>query len=125
VSLGRTAGEMSFDPDQPRATTVDLTGRPVNTNNLWELRLTLRGITNTLQVKVDTTYRIAMVEGHEALVDASYAGAQLVTANSLASIARVLAASVNAGAAEVYTAVADGVVLVIPTATAACSRPVS
>src|SRR5262249_12707827 len=87
-TLGATEGVAEAGSAAPRATTVDLPGLPLT--GVWDLEISLRGIAS-----------------HH-LVTPGSGGA-----NSLADIARILAASINATAADVFTATADGPVLVI------------
>ena len=88
VTLGSTDGTAVVDATAPRATTVDLTGKAFAAGQDWTVDVTLRGITTT------HTYTVGV-------------------SDSLAHIAQMLAASINANAADVFTATNDGAVLVI------------
>ncbi|MFA5123470.1 FG-GAP-like repeat-containing protein, partial [Zavarzinia sp.] len=88
VALGRTEGFAELDPKAPRATTVDLNGQTTGTAKVWSVTVSLRGVSST----------------H------AYTAA---SGDSQTAIAAQLAASINASAADVFTAVNDGGVLVI------------
>ncbi|MFA5123537.1 beta strand repeat-containing protein [Zavarzinia sp.] len=86
VTLGSTLGTAVLDATAPRATTVDLAATGLAASGTWSVGITLRGITTTHTFSGGAT------------LDAVAAG---------------LAASINAGAADVFTATSDGAVLVV------------
>ncbi|MBK8118775.1 MAG: VCBS repeat-containing protein [Sulfuritalea sp.] len=114
VTLGRTAGEAAIDAGALRATTVNLGVKPYLVSQIWEIQVSLRGNATLHAVKAGDTYRLATELGHDVLVDNSFTGTFVsVSADSRANIGRVLAASINASAADVFTATSDDTVLVI------------
>jgi Ca2+-binding RTX toxin-like protein len=98
VTLGSTNGTLEADASAPRATTIDLSAKAYAASQVWSLELALRGVTSTHQVTAGTSYVIDGVT---------------VVANSRGNIARILAASINATAADVFAATSDGEVLVV------------
>src|SRR5439155_3901621 len=88
VTLGGTQGSAVLDETSLHSTVVDLSAITLAAGNVWTVRLSLRGVTSAHTVTV---------------------GAMDTAAN----LAQRLAADINARAADAYTAVADGAVLVI------------